>query len=141
MSTTSVPTPATGRRGGGAAGPGRRATIWARPDPRPRPYRPSHPSLYSFTPARGHGKLLQRGCPHPDHGQETGNRHREAVAWNNLGTALRAAERHGQAVLAGIRATELLTQTNDLLRAGEAYGELADSLSAAGSEPTKVSEA
>ncbi|MFF3721906.1 tetratricopeptide repeat protein [Streptomyces erythrochromogenes] len=70
-----------------------------------------------------------------------GDHHGQAITWNNTGTALRGLDRHDEAVDFGRRAAEKLEELGDLTRAGEAWGELAASLDAAGSDPAEVKDA
>ncbi|MFJ9593290.1 tetratricopeptide repeat protein [Streptomyces virginiae] len=64
--------------------------------------------------------------------------HSQAITWNNTGTAHRGLRRHQEAVAFGRRAVELLEVLGDYTRAGEALGELATSLEAAGAGPDEV---
>ncbi|MFD9079341.1 ATP-binding protein [Streptomyces erythrochromogenes] len=73
--------------------------------------------------------------------EKTGDLHGQAITWNNTGTALRGLDRHDEAVDFGRRAAEKLEELGDLTRAGEAWGELAASLDAAGSDPAEVKDA
>lgn len=73
--------------------------------------------------------------------QQTGDTHGEALAWNNLGTTYRDLHRYDEAVVAGRRAAEMLAGARDWFLIGEAWGELATTLSAAGADPVRVREA
>ncbi|WP_432188824.1 tetratricopeptide repeat protein [Streptomyces sp. Tue6028] len=73
--------------------------------------------------------------------EQTGDTHGEAIAWNNTGTSLRGLHRHDEAVAAGRRAVEMLVRMKDFTRVGEAWGELANSLDAAGASPDEVRDA
>ncbi|MFD6799486.1 tetratricopeptide repeat protein [Streptomyces cyaneofuscatus] len=73
--------------------------------------------------------------------RQTGGTHGQATAWNNLGTAYRGVGRFDEAVAAGRRAVEMLSAVQDWFRAGEAWGEVAATLSVAGAPPSQVREA
>ncbi|MEU0310216.1 ATP-binding protein [Streptomyces cyaneofuscatus] len=73
--------------------------------------------------------------------QQTGDTHGEAIAWNNLGTAYRGLGRVDEAVVAGKQAAAMLAAERDWFRTGEAWGELATTLTAAGADPVQVREA
>ncbi|MFE9912924.1 ATP-binding protein [Streptomyces clavifer] len=73
--------------------------------------------------------------------QQTGDTHSEATAWNNLGTAYRGLGRFEEAVAAGRRAVAMLVAAEDWFRAGEGWGELATTLTAAGADPGQVRDA
>jgi tetratricopeptide (TPR) repeat protein len=66
------------------------------------------------------------------------DRHGQAKAWNNLGRALRGAEAYGQAVEAGESAVAVFQELKDAYREGEALGELAATLRAAGRTPGEI---
>ncbi|MFJ8769778.1 ATP-binding protein [Streptomyces clavifer] len=65
----------------------------------------------------------------------------QAGTWNNLGTAYRGLGRFEEAVAAGRRAVEMLVAAEDWFRAGEGWGELATTLTAAGADPVQVRDA
>ncbi|MFE9016811.1 ATP-binding protein [Streptomyces cyaneofuscatus] len=73
--------------------------------------------------------------------QQTGDTHGEATAWNNLGTVYRDLDRVDEAVVAGKQAVAMLAAERDWFRAGEAWGELATTLTAAGADTAQVREA
>ncbi|MEU0381000.1 tetratricopeptide repeat protein [Streptomyces cyaneofuscatus] len=73
--------------------------------------------------------------------QQTGDTHGEAIAWNNVGTAYRGLGRVDEAVVAGKQAAAMLAAERDWFRTGEAWGELATTLTAAGAETAQVREA
>ncbi|MFF2540187.1 ATP-binding protein [Streptomyces cyaneofuscatus] len=73
--------------------------------------------------------------------EQTGDTHGQATAWNNLGTAYRGMGRFDEAVAAGRRAVEMLSAVQDWFLTGEAWGEVAETLSAAGAPPSQVREA
>ncbi|MES9520641.1 ATP-binding protein [Streptomyces capoamus] len=70
--------------------------------------------------------------------EDLGDTHGAAIAWNNLGVALRKVQRFEEAAAAGERAAAMLTAEKDAFRTGEALGELALTLSEAGTPPTEV---
>ncbi|MEU8566014.1 tetratricopeptide repeat protein [Streptomyces cyaneofuscatus] len=69
--------------------------------------------------------------------EQTGDTHGQATAWNNLGTAYRGMGRFDEAVAAGRRAVEMLSAVQDWFLTGEAWGEVAETLSAAGAPRPK----
>ncbi|MDX2982181.1 ATP-binding protein [Streptomyces microflavus] len=73
--------------------------------------------------------------------QQTGDTHGEAIAWNNLGTAYRGLGRVDEAVVAGKQAAAMLAAERDWFLTGEAWGELATTLTAAGADTAQVREA
>ncbi|MFG3071994.1 tetratricopeptide repeat protein [[Kitasatospora] papulosa] len=73
--------------------------------------------------------------------QQTGDTHSEATAWNNLGTAYRGLGRFEKAVAASEQAVAMLVEAEDWFRAGEGWGELAVTLTAAGADPGQVRDA
>ncbi|MEV0876161.1 tetratricopeptide repeat protein [Streptomyces sp. NPDC006682] len=73
--------------------------------------------------------------------QQTGDTHSEATAWNNLGTAYRGLGCFEEAVAAGQRAVGMLVEAEDWFRAGEGWGELAVTLTAAGADRGQVCDA
>ncbi|WP_327207210.1 tetratricopeptide repeat protein [[Kitasatospora] papulosa] len=73
--------------------------------------------------------------------QQTGDTHSEATAWNNLGTAYRGLSRFDEAMAAGRQAVEMLVAAEDWFRTGEAWGELAVTLTAAGADQGQVRDA
>ncbi|MDP9954353.1 tetratricopeptide repeat protein [Streptomyces sp. DSM 41269] len=73
--------------------------------------------------------------------QQTGNTYGEAIAWNNLGTAYRGLGRFDEAVVAGKQAAAMLAAARDWFRTGEAWGEVATTLTAAGADTAQVREA
>ncbi|WP_433402828.1 ATP-binding protein [Streptomyces sp. CA-146814] len=73
--------------------------------------------------------------------QSTGDTHGQATAWNNLGTAYRGTGRLDEAIAAGRRAVELLSTAQHWFLTGQAWGEVAETLSAAGAPPSQVREA
>ncbi|MGW7464257.1 tetratricopeptide repeat protein [Streptomyces xantholiticus] len=73
--------------------------------------------------------------------QQNGDTRGQAVAWNNIGTACRGLERYAEAITAGEKAAAMLTQEENWVPAGEAWGELATTLAASGAEPCRVREA
>ncbi|MFJ8770133.1 ATP-binding protein [Streptomyces clavifer] len=73
--------------------------------------------------------------------QQTGDTHGEAGAWNNLGAAYRDLDRFDDSLAAGRRAVEMLVVAEDWFRTGEAWGELATTLTAAGADPVQVRDA
>ncbi|MEU9900048.1 tetratricopeptide repeat protein, partial [Streptomyces phaeochromogenes] len=76
-----------------------------------------------------------------NHFQQTGDTHNEAQAWNNLGTTYRALNRFDEAITAGQRAVEILVEAQDWFRTGEAWGELAKTLTGAIADPSQIREA
>ncbi|WP_411091779.1 tetratricopeptide repeat protein [Streptomyces sp. 049-1] len=70
--------------------------------------------------------------------EQTGDTNGQAVAWNSTGICLRSLNRYDEAVAVGRGATEMLESLGDFTRTGEALGELATSLKAAGAENTVV---
>ncbi|MFB7436686.1 tetratricopeptide repeat protein [Streptomyces microflavus] len=83
-------------------------------------------------------QALQTAC---DLYQQTGDTHGEATVWNNLGTAYRGLGRVDEAVVAGKQAVAMLAAARDWFRAGEAWGELATTLTAAGADTAQVRDA
>ncbi|MEV5567772.1 tetratricopeptide repeat protein [Streptomyces sp. NPDC052196] len=73
--------------------------------------------------------------------QQTGDTHRQAMAWNNVGTAYRGLGCFEEAVAAGQQAVAMLVEAEDWFRAGEGWGELAVTLTAAGADPGQVRDA
>ncbi|MFI8200900.1 ATP-binding protein [Streptomyces sp. NPDC085942] len=73
--------------------------------------------------------------------QQIGDTHGEAVAWNNLGTAYRGLSSFDEAVVAGKQAAAMLAAARDWFRTGEAWGEVATTLTAAGADTAPVREA
>ncbi len=73
--------------------------------------------------------------------QQAGDTNGEAIAWNNLGTAYRGLGRVDEAVVAGKQAAAMLAAERDWFRTGEAWGELAITLTAAGADTAQVREA
>ncbi|MEV3852468.1 tetratricopeptide repeat protein [Streptomyces microflavus] len=73
--------------------------------------------------------------------QQNGDTHGEAIAWNNIGTVYRGLGRVDEAVVAGKQAAAMLAAERDWFRAGEAWGELATTLTAAGADTAQVREA
>ncbi|MFE7365784.1 tetratricopeptide repeat protein [[Kitasatospora] papulosa] len=73
--------------------------------------------------------------------QQTGDTHGQAMTWNNLGTAYRGLGRFEEAGAAGRRAVAMLVEAEDWFRAGEGWGELAVTLTAAGADPGQVRDA
>ncbi|MFE7357562.1 tetratricopeptide repeat protein, partial [Streptomyces sp. NPDC057543] len=70
--------------------------------------------------------------------EQTGDTHGQATALSNVGSIFRGLRRYGEAVAAGGGAAEMLESLGDLTSAGEAFGELATSLDAAGAASTIV---
>ncbi|MFE5493609.1 tetratricopeptide repeat protein [Streptomyces virginiae] len=70
--------------------------------------------------------------------EQVGDVYGQAITWNNTGTAHRGLRRHQEALAFGRRAVEKLEELGDFTRAGEALGELATSLEAAGAGPDEV---
>ncbi|MFJ1958800.1 ATP-binding protein [Streptomyces microflavus] len=73
--------------------------------------------------------------------QETGDAHGEATAWNNLSLVYRDLDRVDEAVVTGKQAVAMLAATRDWFYTGEAWGELATTLTAAGADTAQVREA
>ncbi|MEU9529671.1 tetratricopeptide repeat protein [Streptomyces sp. NPDC048210] len=73
--------------------------------------------------------------------QQTGDTHRQAMAWNNVGTAYRGLGCFEEAVAAGQQAVAMLVEAEDWFRAGEGWGELAVTLTAAGADQGQVRDA
>ncbi|MBK3390421.1 tetratricopeptide repeat protein [Streptomyces sp. DEF1AK] len=73
--------------------------------------------------------------------QQTNDTHGQATAWNNLGAACRGLARFDDGVTAGQHAVEMLVAAEDWFRTGEAWGELAMTLTAAGADPGQVCDA
>ncbi|MER7946760.1 tetratricopeptide repeat protein [Streptomyces sp. NPDC096079] len=73
--------------------------------------------------------------------QQNGNTHAQAVCWNNIGTVCRALGRLPEAITAAEKAVAMLTHELDWVRVGEAWGELADTLSASGGPQSRIREA
>ncbi|MEV7899928.1 tetratricopeptide repeat protein, partial [Streptomyces cyaneofuscatus] len=73
--------------------------------------------------------------------QQTDDTHGEATVWNNIGTAYRGLGRVDEAVVAGKQAVAMLAAERDWFLAGEAWGELATTLTAAGADTAQVREA
>ncbi|MFD8615389.1 tetratricopeptide repeat protein [Streptomyces sp. NPDC059631] len=73
--------------------------------------------------------------------EQTGDTHGQAAAWNNLGLAYRALEQLTEAIAAGERAVEILAQGENWEHVGEAWGELAATLTASGAEPSRARSA
>ncbi|MFF0426983.1 hypothetical protein ACFYUJ_21530, partial [Streptomyces sp. NPDC004520] len=65
----------------------------------------------------------------------------QGIAWNNIGTDCRALGRHTEAIAAAEKAVAMLTQEADWVRVGEAWGELATTLSVSGEEQSRIREA
>ncbi|MFE2117901.1 tetratricopeptide repeat protein, partial [Streptomyces microflavus] len=72
---------------------------------------------------------------------QVGDTHGEATAWNNLGTAYRGLGRVDEAVVAGKQAVAMLAATRDWFYTGEAWGELATTLTAADADTDQVRDA
>ncbi|MFH9561460.1 ATP-binding protein [Streptomyces globisporus] len=73
--------------------------------------------------------------------QKTGDTNGEAIAWNNIGTAYRGLGRVDEAVVAGKQAVAMLAAERDWFLTGEAWGELATTLTAAGVDTAQVHDA
>jgi tetratricopeptide (TPR) repeat protein len=60
--------------------------------------------------------------------QESGDRHREGDAWNNLGTALQEVRRFEEAIEAHTRARDIYQESGDRHREGDAWNSLGNAL-------------
>ena len=67
-----------------------------------------------------------------DAAHHAGDRHREAMAWNNLGNALRAVGRPGEAIDAHTHACDIFRATGDRLREATVWNNLGLALRAEG---------
>ncbi|MFF7774790.1 tetratricopeptide repeat protein [Streptomyces tanashiensis] len=65
----------------------------------------------------------------------------QGIVWNNIGTACRGLGRHAEAIAAAEKAVAMLTQEADWGLVGEAWRELATTLSATGAAQSRIEEA
>ncbi|MFJ8026314.1 tetratricopeptide repeat protein, partial [Streptomyces sp. NPDC096311] len=72
--------------------------------------------------------------------EQINNKDSQAAAWNGTGLALRGLFRYDAAISAGWRAVSIFKELGDYTSAGEALGELAETLGAADVDIVKVSE-